>query len=115
MSQCVAGNPADDKLFEIDAISVGGIHRPTELVSRPGGKGLNVACAAGRLGAEVTVAGLLGGHAGRWIEEQLVNEPVEGSFVWTSVETRSSLSVADRQTKSLTEFYEESPRIDATD
>ena len=115
MILCVAGNPAIDKLFEIDRVDLGEIHRPLEFVKRPGGKGLNVACAAGRLGAEVTVSGLLGGHAGRWIEEQLVNEPVQGSFVWTSVETRSSLSVADRKTRSLTEFYEESPRIDVTD
>ena len=111
MILCVAGNPAVDKLFEIDAISVGGIHRPTELVSRPGGKGLNVACTAGRLGAEVTAAGLLGGHAGRWIQEALAAEPVDGRFVWTSAETRSSLSVADQRTHQLTEFYEESPTI----
>jgi tagatose 6-phosphate kinase len=115
MILCVAGNPAIDKLFEIERVDVGEIHRPLEFVKRPGGKGLNVACAAAQLGSEVTVSGLLGGHAGRWIEDQLASEPVEGSFVWTSVETRSSLSVADRQTKSLTEFYEESPRIDAGD
>lgn len=111
MILCVAGNPAVDKLFEIDSISVGGIHRPTGLVSRPGGKGLNVACTAGRLGAEVTAAGLLGGHAGRWIQEALASEPVDGRFVWTDAETRSSLSVADRRTHQLTQFYEESPPI----
>lgn len=115
MILCVAGNPAIDKVFEIDRIAVGEIHRPSGLTKRPGGKGLNVACAAGRLGAEVTVSGLLGGHAGRWIEDQLAGEPIEGSFVWTSVETRSSLSVADRETRSLTEFYEESPPIDRGD
>lgn len=115
MILCVAGNPAIDKLFEIDRVDVGEIHRPLEFVMRPGGKGLNVACAAGRLGSEVTVSGLLGGHAGKWIQEQLAAEPVSESFVWTGVETRSSLSVADRQTRSLTEFYEESPPIDVAD
>src|SRR5262249_48084360 len=33
-------------------------------------------------------------------------EGVEGRFVWGEGETRSSLSVADRQTGRLTEFYE---------
>jgi 1-phosphofructokinase family hexose kinase len=111
MILCVAGNPAVDKLFEIDSICVGGIHRSSGLVSRPGGKGLNVACTAGRLGAEVTAAGLLGGHAGRWIQDALETEPVDGRFVWTHAETRSSLSVADQQTHQLTQFYEESPAI----
>jgi 1-phosphofructokinase family hexose kinase len=115
MILCVAGNPAVDKLFEIDSISVGSIHRPLGLVTRPGGKGLNVACAAGRLGAEVTAAGLLGGHAGRWVQEALAAEPIDGRFVWTSAETRSSLSVADRRTHQLTEFYEQSPPIQPRD
>jgi len=115
MILCVAGNPAVDKLFEIDSIAVGGIHRPLDFVSRPGGKGLNVACTAGRLGAEVTAAGLLGGHAGQWVHDALASEPVERRFVWTSAETRSCLSVADRRSHQLTEFYEESPPIEERD
>ena len=115
MILCVAGNPAVDKLFEIESIEAGGIHRPLAFVPRPGGKGLNVACAAGRLGAEVTVAGLLGGHAGRWIQEALATEPISASFVWTTAETRSCLSVADRLTRRLTEFYEDSPPIATRD
>jgi len=115
MILCVAGNPAVDKLFETDSISVGGIHRPLGFVLRPGGKGLNVACTAGRLGAEVTAAGLLGGHAGQWVHDALASEPVERRLVWTCAETRSSLSVADRRTGQLTEFYEQSPPIEPRD
>jgi fructose-1-phosphate kinase PfkB-like protein len=36
----------------------------------------------------------------------LAAEGVEGRFAWASGETRSSLSVADRETGRLTEFYE---------
>jgi len=111
MIVCVAGNPAVDKLFEIETVQLGGIHRPLAFFPRPGGKGLNVACAAGRLGADVTVTGLLGGHAGRWVEDALATEPVTANFVWTGAETRSCLSVADLETRRLTEFYEESPPI----
>lgn len=115
MILCVAGNPSVDKLFEVESVSVGAIHRPLGFVSRPGGKGLNVACAAGRLGAEVTAAGLLGGHAGQWVQEAIASEPVDGCFVWTDAETRSSLSVSDRRTHQLTEFYEQSPPIEPHD
>jgi len=103
---CLAANPSIDKLFEIERLVKGDIHRPLGFVQTAGGKGLNVARAAAALGAEVTAVSLLRGHAGKWLEEQLAAEGVPGAFVWTHGESRSSLSVADRETGSLTEFYE---------
>jgi 1-phosphofructokinase family hexose kinase len=103
---CVAANPSIDKLFEVDRLVKGDIHRPAGFVQVAGGKGLNVARAANALGAEVRAVALLRGHAGRWIAEQLAGEGVDGSFVWSHGENRSSLSVADRETATLTEFYE---------
>jgi 1-phosphofructokinase family hexose kinase len=103
---CLAANPSIDKLFEIDRLVKGDIHRPQGFVQVAGGKGLNVARAAHALGADVTAAAVLRGHAGRWLEEQLAAEGVRGAYVWTHGENRSSLSVADRETGSLTEFYE---------
>jgi 1-phosphofructokinase family hexose kinase len=106
MIVAVSANPSIDKLFEIDRLMHGNIHRPEAFVQVPGGKGLNVARAAAALGADVRAVALLRGHAGRWIEESLAAEGVKGSFVWTEGETRASLSVADRETGGLTEFYE---------
>jgi 1-phosphofructokinase family hexose kinase len=103
---CVAANPSIDKLFEVERIDIGAIHRPLAFVMVPGGKGLNVARAAHSLGASVIAVGLLAGHAGRWLDEALAAEGVDASFAWVAGETRSSLSVADRETESLTEFYE---------
>jgi len=103
---CVAANPSIDKLFEVERLVKGDIHRPAGFVQVAGGKGLNVARAARALGADVRAVALLRGHAGRWIEEQLAAEGVGGSFVWAHGESRSSLSVADRETSTLTEFYE---------
>jgi 1-phosphofructokinase family hexose kinase len=103
---CVAGSPSIDKLFEIERLVPGSIHRPDEFLQVPGGKGLNVARAAAALGAEVVAAGLLAGPTGRWIEETLRNGGIIGRFVWTDGQTRSSLSVSDRETGGMTEFYE---------
>jgi 1-phosphofructokinase family hexose kinase len=103
---CVAASPSIDKLFEVDRVVRGGIHRPVAFVQVPGGKGLNVARAAHSLGADVRVSGILGGHAGRWLAEALAAEGVPGTFAWAEGETRASLSVADRETGGLTEFYE---------
>ena len=101
-----AANPSIDKLFEVERLRIGEIHRPVAFAQVPGGKGLNVARAAHALGAEVTATGILAGHAGRWVAEALAAEGVRASFVWVEGETRASLSVADRSGGGLTEFYE---------
>jgi 1-phosphofructokinase family hexose kinase len=106
MIVCVAGNPSIDKLFEVDSLKLGAIHRPTWFVQLPGGKGIHVAQVATALGADAVATGLLGGHAGRWLAEALSAEGVKSRFAWIARETRSSLSVADRETEQLTEFYE---------
>jgi 1-phosphofructokinase family hexose kinase len=106
---CVAANPSIDKLFEVGGLVFGDIHRPTGFVQTAGGKGFNVARAAHSLGADVRVAAILRGHAGSWLEETLQAEGIGGTFVWTQGENRSSLSVADRDSGTLTEFYEHGP------
>jgi 1-phosphofructokinase family hexose kinase len=102
---CVAANPSIDRLFAVDRFVPGAIHRPTAFVQVAGGKGLNAARAAAQLGGDVRAAALLGGHAGRWIAEQLAAEGVELHAAWAQAETRSSLSVAGAR-EGLTEFYE---------
>jgi len=106
---CVAANPSIDRLFEVERLVLGDIHRPTGFVQTAGGKGFNVARAAHSLGADVRVAAILRGHAGRWLEETLQAEGIGGAFVWTHGENRSSLSVAGRDSGTLTEFYERGP------
>jgi 1-phosphofructokinase family hexose kinase len=106
---CVAANPSIDKLFEVERLIVGAIHRPIDFVQTAGGKGLNAARSARRLGADVRVAAILRGHAGKWLEETLQAEGIGGAFVWAHGENRSSLSVADRHEGNLTEFYEHGP------
>jgi len=103
---CFVANPSIDKLFEVERLVPGSIHRPVAFVQTAGGKGLNVARAAHTLGADVRAAGILGGHAGKWLEEALEGEGIRGSFAWTDAETRSSLSVSGRESADLTEFYE---------
>jgi 1-phosphofructokinase family hexose kinase len=108
---CVSPNPAIDKLFTVERLEPGAIHRPTSFVRVPGGKGLNVARAAAALGAEVRAAAWLGGHHGRWIADELDALGIPLTAVWHSGETRSCLSVADGATQSLTEFYEDASPV----
>ncbi len=105
MILCVAANPSIDRLFTVERLVPGSIHRPAEFAQVPGGKGLNVARAATALGGEIQAAALLGGHAGSWIADQLEAEGVPLRATWAAAETRSSLSVAGA-VEGLTEFYE---------
>jgi 1-phosphofructokinase family hexose kinase len=111
---CVAANPSIDRLFEVERLVPGEIHRPARFAQVPGGKGLNVARAAAALGGEVRTATLLGGHAGRWIAQELEAAELDVDVAWADVETRSSLSVAGAP-EGLTEFYEHGPEVAAAD
>ncbi|MEO5919152.1 MAG: hexose kinase [Candidatus Limnocylindrales bacterium] len=112
----VAPNPSIDRLIEVDAITAGAIHRPDVVLALPGGKGLNAARAAFALGGRVTVVSIVAGRAGDWIEERLAAIGVEATVVRDEAgrETRTCLSVLDRSTGRLTEFYEPGEGIGPT-
>jgi 1-phosphofructokinase family hexose kinase len=112
----VAANPSIDRLIEVASLTVGGIHRPDGVLAVPGGKGLNAARAAAALGARTTVVAIVGGHAGDWIADRLAALGIDASIVRDAAEaeTRTCLSVLDRSTRLLTEFYEPGEPIDAS-
>src|SRR4051812_37830915 len=110
---CVVPNPSIDKTAEVDRLEPGEIHRPRDAVTVAGGKGLNVARAAASLGIPVEAVVLLAGHAGRWIAAELDALGIRHSDTWAAGETRTCLSVLDRSTGSLTEFYESGGAVSA--
>jgi 1-phosphofructokinase family hexose kinase len=110
---CIAPSPSIDRLFEVERLRVGEIHRPTRFVRVAGGKGLNAARAAAALGADVRAVALLGGASGRWIADELDRLGVPLVSSACAGETRSCLSVADRGSGSVTEFYEQSAAVSA--
>ena len=111
MITCVAPSPSIDRLFEVERLQPGEIHRPTQFVQVAGGKGLNAARAAAALGAEVHAVALLGGQSGRWIADELGRLGLPFVAASCEGETRSCLSVADEESASLTEFYEENAAV----
>jgi 1-phosphofructokinase family hexose kinase len=102
----VAPNPSIDRLHEVVSIEPGEIHRPDLVVAVPGGKALNAARAAAALGGSVVAIAMLGGHAGAWIEERLAELRIGARTIRVDGETRTCLSILDRSTGRLTEFYE---------
>lgn len=103
----VAGSPCVDRLVEVQRLELGAIHRPSTVVTVPGGKGINAARAARTLGAEVIVVAILQGDAGRWIERQLMSDDVPLEAIWAPGETRWAVSIAEQDAPGqLTELYE---------
>jgi 1-phosphofructokinase family hexose kinase len=110
---CVSLNAAIDKIVAVDRLRPGEIHRPEVLSVVPGGKALNVARAAASLGMPVRAVAVLGGHAGDWMAAALRARAIEARIVRQPGETRTCLSVLDREAGSLTEFYEPGLALDA--
>lgn len=117
MSQliCVAPNPSIDRLYEIDRLVPGTIHRPRQSTAVPGGKGLNAARAAHALGADVVAVTILRGHAGRWIEQALSDRRLRLRAAWAQGETRTCISIRDDAIDGLTEIYDSGESLSLSD
>jgi 1-phosphofructokinase family hexose kinase len=108
----VAANPSIDRLYELDRLTPGEIHRPMTVTAVAGGKGLNAARAAAALGGSVMAVGIIAGRAGDWIDDQLGAAGIEATLVRTSGETRTCVSILDWSTGELTEVYEPGEQIE---
>lgn len=108
----VAANPSIDRLYEVDRLSLGDIHRPGTSVAVPGGKGLNAARAAATLGASVTAVAIVAGRAGDWIAERLAQLGIDARMARSGGETRTCISILDRSSGALTEVYERGEEIE---
>ncbi len=106
---CVTPSPAVDRTARVDRIEHDRVLRPAELSVLPGGKGVNVARVAHRLGALVATTGFAGGHAGRWLVGALAAEGLNPQFVTTGPETRTTYVIVDRQGRSVLMYESAAP------
>jgi 1-phosphofructokinase family hexose kinase len=109
---CVTPNPAIDRTARVDRIRSDTVLRPTELVVLPGGKGVNLARAASRLGSIVTTTGIVAGHAGRWLVEALAAEGLNPRFAEAAepgAETRTTYTIVDDAGRSILVYEPSSP------
>lgn len=102
----VTANAAIDKRYVVESFGVGEVNRVKSCAPTAGGKGLNVARVAKLTGAEVTATGFLGGHAGRFIEEKVLEQGIKSEFVWCKGESRTCINIWDEAKRQQTEFLE---------
>ncbi len=110
---CITPAPAIDRTAHVDRIEHGEVLRPLELVALPGGKGVNAARAAVRLGGRVITTGVAGGHAGRWIIEALAAEGLAPEWSSAVAESRTTYVTVDSSGDSVIVYERPAPATDA--
>lgn len=102
----VALNPAIDRTLEVPGFAAGRTNRARSTRVDPGGKGVNVARVARRLGAEVRLVGLLGAADGELIAGAVAEASIDGQFVRVPGENRVNIKLVDPESGVLTEINE---------
>jgi len=93
----VTPNPAIDRTMLLDNLESGAVHRASQVIIAPGGKGLNAARTARILGADPLCMGFLGGHSGNQLAELASDEGFRCSWTWTETETRTCVIIAVKE------------------
>ncbi|MFI6420299.1 1-phosphofructokinase family hexose kinase [Streptomyces sp. NPDC050842] len=106
-------NTALDLTYRVPALTPHATHRVTQVIERPGGKGLNVARVLAALGHETVVTGFAGGATGAMLRDLLVATPVRDELVETGGPTRRTVAVVDTTTGDTTQLNEPGPTVTA--
>ncbi|MGW1165501.1 1-phosphofructokinase family hexose kinase [Streptomyces sp. NPDC002550] len=105
-------NTALDLTYRVRSLRPHASHRVSEVIERPGGKGVNVARVLAALGHEVTVTGFAGGGTGRGIRERLADVPgLTDALVPVAGATRRTIAVVDELSGDTTQLNEPGPLI----
>ena len=106
----VTMNPSIDISYPIESLKLDDINRVSEVSKTAGGKGLNVTRVIYELGGSVKATGVVGGHLGNQIKEQLDTVGISHDFYSISQETRNSIALLHDNGKQ-TEVLESGPNV----
>jgi tagatose 6-phosphate kinase len=105
-------NTALDITYRVRSLRPHTSHRVTEVIERPGGKGLNVARVLAALGHQVTVTGFTGGATGRMVQDRLTAVPgLVDALVPVTGPTRRTIAVVDEESGDTTQLNEPGPTV----
>lgn len=89
----VSPNAAIDSYYILSELTTGGVNRAEKTLHTAGGKGINLARAVSALGGKALSLGIVGGHAGRFIVDELDREQMPHAMAWGKNETRRSATL----------------------
>lgn len=106
MITTVCLNPAIDRSISIAEFTYGGMNRVKSVRSDAGGKGVNVAVTAARLGLETECISFLHKNGGKEIENRLISNGVSSDGVWLDGTLRTNIKLLDQSRNIVTEINE---------
>ncbi len=106
MITAICMNPSFDKTVEVDSLVKGEVNRIRSARKDVGGKGINVAIVAKRLGLDVRCIGCAGRDGADRVMSALEKEGIEHAFVQVEGSVRTNLKVVSRDGGGVTEFNE---------
>ncbi|AOR33612.1 1-phosphofructokinase [Streptomyces fodineus] len=109
-------NTALDLTYRVRSLRPHTSHRVSEVIERPGGKGVNVGRVLAALGHEVTVTGFAGGGTGRAIRDRLADVPLlTEALVPVAGANRRTIAIVDELSGDTTQLNEPGPQIAPTE
>ncbi len=105
-------NPSFDKAVEMDSLRLGEVNRIRELREDLGGKGINVAVVAQRLGLDVQCIGTMGENGADQLSAMMDQEKLKHHFLRIPGRVRTNLKLVLKDEKGITELNEAGARMD---
>ena len=99
-------NPSFDKTVDVDSLKTGQVNRIRNVRMDLGGKGINVAVVAGRLGLEVQCIGIMGKDGGAELKDLMDREHLRHYFLEIPGHVRTNTKIYCRDGQGVTELNE---------
>ena len=115
MITSICMNPAFDKTVEVDTLTQGATNRIRSVRMDMGGKGINVAVVAKRLGMDALCIGCMGEDGAGQLTALMNREGLPHRFLTVPGAVRTNLKVFSRENRLVTELNEPGERLDAED
>ena len=115
MITAVGLNLSIDRTIEVPRLVPYGTNRALAARSDPGGKAMNVALMASRLGAEAAITGFMRSESAAFFSERLEQAKVQDDFVLLPGAIRVNVKVLDREAGAVTEFNESGEPVGEAD
>lgn len=113
MITSICMNPSFDKTVEVDSLVLGEVNRIRTSRSDMGGKGINVAVVAQRLGLRCQCIGVMGEDGSARLEAMLDKEGMAHAFLTVPGSVRTNTKIVSRDGKGVTELNEPGAPMDA--
>ncbi len=105
-------NPCFDKTVSVESLKVGQVNRIRDARVDLGGKGINVAVVAKRLGLDVQCIGVMGENGSAELTSLMEKEELQHQFITIPGSIRTNMKVCSMDGQGVTELNEPGPSLD---